>query len=85
MKLLLEYRKKKEEIIRKFDKLLKQNKEIDPQTIKEVFPDDEELYNKVVEMKKKQKEKEEKIKKDLEEQKNAISGNKDGEQNTNKN
>ena len=36
-------------------------------------------------MKKKQKEKEEKIKKDLEEQKNAISGNKEGEQNTNKN
>ena len=76
--------KKKEEIIRKFDKLLKQNKEIDPQTIKEVFPDDEELYNKVVEMKKKQKEEEEKIKKQLEEQKNAISGNKEGEQNTNK-
>ena len=30
---------------------MKQNKEIDPQTIKEVFPDDEELYNKFTEMK----------------------------------
>ena len=62
--------KKKDEILRKFDNLMKQNKEIDPQTIKEVFPDDEELYNKVIEMKKKQKEEEEKIKKQLEEQRN---------------
>ena len=60
--------KKKEEILTKFENLMKQNKEIDPKTIKEVFPDDEELYNKVVEMKRKQKEEEEKIKKQLEEQ-----------------
>ena len=58
--------KKKEAIMRKFDNLMKQNKEIDPQTIKEVFPDDKELYQKVQEMKKKQKEEEEKIKKQLE-------------------
>ena len=51
--------------MKKFENLMKQNKEIDPQTIKEVFPDDEELYNKVKEMKKKQKEEEEKIKKQL--------------------
>ena len=60
--------KKKEAILKKFDNLMKQNKEIDPQTIKEVFPDDEELYKKVQELKKKQKEEEEKIKKKLEEQ-----------------
>ena len=60
--------KKKEAIMKKFDNLMKQNKEIDPQTIKEVFPDDEELYKKVQELKKKQKEEEEKIKKKLEEQ-----------------
>ena len=68
--------KKKEAIMKKFENLMKQNKEIDPQTIKEVFPDDEELYNKVKEMKKKQKEEEEKIKKQLEEQ-----INKDNEKN----
>ena len=61
--------KKKEAIMKRFDDLMKQNKEIDPQTIKEVFPEDEELYKKVQEMKKKQKEEEEKIKKQLEEQK----------------
>ena len=49
---------------------MKQNKEIDPDTIKEVFPDDEELFKKVTEMKKKQKEEEEKIKKKIEEQTN---------------
>ena len=59
--------KKKEEILRKFDNLIKQNKEIDPETIKEIFPDDIELYNKVKEMKKNQKEEEERIKKKLEE------------------
>ena len=47
----IQIQKKKEEILKKFDNLLKQNKEIDPQTIKEVFPDDEELYNKFTEMK----------------------------------
>ena len=68
--------KKKEAIMKKFENLMKQNKEIDPQTIKEVFPEDEELYKKVQEMKKKQKEEEEKIKKQLEEQ-----INKDNEKN----
>ena len=63
--------KKKEAIMKRFDDLMKQNKEIDPQTIKEVFPEDEELYKKVQEMKKKQKEEEEKIKKQLEEQINT--------------
>ena len=47
---------------------MKQNKEIDPETIKEIFPDDIELYNKVKEMKKNQKEEEERIKIQLEEE-----------------
>ena len=66
----IEMQKQKEDIIQKFDILTKKNKEIDPETIKQIFPDDEELYNKVVEMKKKQKEKEELLKKKLEEQSN---------------
>ena len=69
--------KKKEAIMKRFDNLMKQNKEIDPQTIKDVFPDDEELYKKVTELKKKQKEEEQKIRKQLEEQ---INTNKDNEQ-----
>ena len=59
---------------------MKQNKEIDPKAIKEVFPDDEELYNKVTEMKKKQKEEEEKIKNQLEGQKKI---NQEGKNNIN--
>ena len=39
--------KEKQEIINKFDELMRQNKEITPETIKEMFPDDEELYEKV--------------------------------------
>ena len=56
--------KKKEEIIAKFDKIIKQNKEIEPETIKELFPEDEELYNRVKEMKEKQKQEEKKISED---------------------
>ena len=73
--------KKKEAIMKKFDNLMKQNKEIDPKTIKEVFPDDEELYKKVLELKKKQKEEEEKIKKQLEEQlKNNTNTNEENKE-----
>ena len=39
--------KEKQEIINKFEDLMKQNKEIQPDTIKEMFPDDEDLYEKV--------------------------------------
>ena len=35
---------------------MKQNKEIQPETIKEMFPDDEDLYEKVKELKEKEKE-----------------------------
>ena len=35
---------------------MKQNKEIQPDTIKEMFPDDEDLYEKVKECKEKEKE-----------------------------
>ena len=45
----------------KFDKIIKQNKEIEPETIKELFPEDEELYNKIKEMKEKQKQEENKV------------------------
>ena len=69
--------KKKDEILKKFDDLMSKNKEIDPQTIKEMFPDDQELYEKVIEMKKKQKEEEEKIKKQMEEQNNNNEKEKD--------
>ena len=44
----------------KFDDLMSKNKEIDPQTIKEMFPDYQELYEKVIEMKKKKKKKKKK-------------------------
>jgi hypothetical protein len=66
--------------MKKFDNLMKQNKEIDPETIKDVFPEDKELYNKVTELKKKQKIEEEKIKKKLEEQINTNKNNKGNEQ-----
>ena len=39
--------KEKQQIISKFDNLMRQNKDITPETIKEIFPDDEELYEKV--------------------------------------
>ena len=48
--------KEKQNVINKFDKLMKQNKGIQPYMIKELFPDDEELYNKVKEIKNKEKE-----------------------------
>lgn len=38
--------KQKEEIISSFDKLMKQNKEFNVESIKKLFPDDEEFYNK---------------------------------------
>ena len=44
-------------MLEKFDKFMQQNKEIEPETIKEMFPDDEELYKKVQELKKNQKKK----------------------------
>ena len=72
--------KKKEAILKKFDNLMKQNKEIDPETIKDVFPDDEELIKKVTKLKKKQKIEEEKIRKKLEEQINTNTNIKETEQ-----
>ena len=52
--------RKREEMIAKFDKIIKQNKEIEAETVKELFPDDEELYQKIKEMKEKQKQEENK-------------------------
>ena len=47
--------REKQEIINKFDNLMKQNKDITPETIKEMFPDDDELYEHVKELKEKEK------------------------------
>ena len=47
--------KEKQEIINKFDNLMRQNKDITPETIKEMFPDDDELYEHVKELKEKEK------------------------------
>ena len=59
----IKFQRQKEEIVKKFDNLMKQNKEIEPETIKELFPEDQELYNKIKEMKAKQKQEEEMMKK----------------------
>ena len=59
--------KKKEEAMLKFDKLARQKKEIEPEMIRELFPGDNELYEKVKEMKRKQKETEENIIKKMDE------------------
>ena len=74
--------KEKQNVINKFDKLMKQNKEIEPQIIKELFPDDEELYIKIksmIDQKKKilneenqKKNNEKNIQKKIEEYKNKL-------------
>ena len=64
----------------KFDKIMRQKKEIEPKTIKEIFPEDEELYKKVTEMKKRQKEEEKKLKEQLE-KKGAKDKDKDKDKN----
>ena len=50
-----EIQKQKEELVEKFDKLVRQNKEIEPEMIKELFPGDNELYRSILEMKKKRR------------------------------
>ena len=55
--------KKKEAIMKRFDDLMKQNKEIEPETVKQLFPDDEELYNKIKELKDKIKQDDQNVKK----------------------
>ena len=59
----IKFQKQKEEVVKKFDNLMKQNKEIEPETIKQLFPDDEELYNKIKELKDKIKQDEQNVKK----------------------
>jgi hypothetical protein len=54
-----EVQKQKEEAILKFDKLSRQKREIEPEMIRELFPGDNELYENIKEMKRKQKETEE--------------------------
>ena len=55
----VEVQKQKEEAVLKFDKLARQKKEIEPEMIRELFPGDNELYENIKEMKRKQKETEE--------------------------
>ena len=57
------FQRQKEEVVKKFDQIVKQNKEIEPETIKELFPDDEELYQKIKQMKERQKQEEENMRK----------------------
>ena len=52
-----EIKKQKQKMLEKFDKFMQQNKEIEPETIKKMFPDDEELYKKVEELKKSKRKK----------------------------
>ena len=47
------FQRQKEEVVKKFDQIVKQNKEIEAETIKELFPEDEELYKKIKQMKEK--------------------------------
>ena len=63
----IEVQKQKEEAVLKFDKLARQKKEIEPEMIRELFPGDNELYEKVKEMKRKQKETEENMIKKMDE------------------
>ena len=51
-------------MLRQISKLEKKNKELDPETIKNSFPDDEELLKDVIKMKQRQKEEEKKRKLD---------------------
>ena len=57
------FQRQKEEVVKKFDQIVKQNKEIEAETIKELFPDDDELYQKIKQMKEKQKQEEENMRK----------------------
>ena len=54
----------KEDMLKRLNKIQKQNKEIDPETIKNIFPDDQSLFNEVVKLKEWQKEEEKRRKLD---------------------
>ena len=55
------FQRQKEEVVKKFDQIVKQNKEIEAETIKELFPEDNDLYQKIKQMKEKQKQDEENL------------------------
>lgn len=48
MELAEEVTKKKQDVLEKFDKMMKKNQGISVETIKELFPDDNELIDRVV-------------------------------------
>ena len=68
--------RQKQEVINKFNNMMKQNKGIEPEMIKKLFPDDEEFYNRVKEIKNKEKEIAEQDKLQNEEKKNKKSNRK---------
>jgi hypothetical protein len=45
--------RQKDDILIKFEKIMSQKKEINPELIRKVFPEDDELYERVVNLKKK--------------------------------
>lgn len=53
----------KDEILQKVQKMMSRKTEISPEFIRKMFPDDEELYNKVVKLQKKHQKEEERINK----------------------
>jgi hypothetical protein len=53
--------RQKDDILNKFEKIMSQKKEINPELIRKVFPEDDELYERVVNLKKKHIKGEQKI------------------------
>ena len=60
----LKLNQQKENMLKRIEQIQKQNKEIDPETIKAIFPDDKSLFNEVVQLKQWQKEEEKRRKLD---------------------
>jgi len=60
-KMELDIQMKTDEILKNVDEMMNKKTEIDPEYIKKTFPDDEELYNKVVKLAEKRKKGEEQI------------------------
>ena len=57
----MEILRQKDDLVNKFEKIMAQKTEVSPELIKKVFPDDDELYEKIVNLKQKQIKGEKKI------------------------
>lgn len=71
----MEIQKQKEDIINKFEKMRKANKEIDEEEVKKLFPDDEELYQHIKKMREdanQQQEEDKEIERKVEEYRNKL-------------